>query len=321
MKKKLLDYLACPQCRKQFRCFVDEMEGKEIVSGKLVCGKCNSSYPILRGVPRILPGLSSVERHTAAAFGYEWKHFKEHYGYYESQFLSWILPIKPDFFRGKVVLDAGCGMGRNLFYAAKYGAKEAIGLDLSESVDPAYQMTKDMANVHIVQGDIYNPPFRQCFDYVFSIGVLHHLPLPKAGFDSLLRILKRNGVISAWVYGREGNFLIRTVGSFFRENVTSRLPHAVLKAFCFPVAVVLHLVTSYLYKPFDLKGLLYGKYFIAIADFDFRNKFSIVFDHMVPPIAFYLSKDEFEDWFSSNKLKKVVISSRYDNSWRGTGTK
>ncbi len=303
----------------KFKCSCDEVEGSEIISAKLSCEKCGISYPVIRGIPRILPKLSKVEKHTAAAFGYEWKNFKEHYGYYERQFLSWIEPIKPNFFKGKVVMDAGCGMGRNLYYAAKYGAKDAIGIDLSEAVEPAYFMTKDMPNVHIIQADIYNPPFAESFDYVFSIGVLHHLPSPRRGFDSLLRTVKKKGVISAWVYGREGNFWIRTVGSFVRENFTSRLPHPVLKVFCYPLAVMLHVLTSFIYRPLNLTWMPYGKYFIAISDFDFRNKFSIVFDHLVPPVAFYLSKKEFSEWFSS--LDKVVISQRYDNSWRGIGTK
>ncbi len=321
MKKRLLDYLVCPECKKRFRMEEAQEVGAEIVSAALVCVECSKSYPVVNGIPRILPTLSKTEKRTAKAFGYEWKNFREHYGYYEQQFLSWIHPIKPDFFKGKVVLDAGCGMGRNLFYAAKFGARDAIGIDLSEAVEPAYFMAKDMPNVHVVQADIYHLPFRQDFDFIFSIGVLHHLPSPKKGFESLLGVLKKRGTISVWVYGKEGNFIIRTFGSFVRENFTSHLPHSVLKVFCFPIAVVLHIITSFIYKPFNLTWMPYGSYFIALAGFDFRNKFSIVFDHLVPPVAFYISRRELEGWFSSNRLGNVVISSRYNNSWRGAGVK
>lgn len=313
-----MDYLVCPKCKISFKLRVDEERGDEIFSGSLSCRKCAVEYPVVKGVPRILPELSKVERRTAAAFGYEWRNFKEHYAYYESQFLSWIHPVKPDFFRGKVVLDAGCGMGRNLFYAAEYGAKDAIGVDLSHAVDSAYVLTKKFPNVHVVQADIYNLPFRNSFDYVFSIGVLHHLPSPKRGFESLLSVLVKKGAISVWVYGREGNFLVRTVVSFVRVNFTSKLPHGLLHVLCFPLAFVLHVLTRS-YKLFNLYWMPYGRYFIALSGFDFRNKLSIVFDHLVPPVAFYLSKSELREWFVSNGLGGVSISSRYDNSWRGVG--
>ncbi len=321
MKRRLLKYLVCPECRKGFGIKVSEGNAGEIVTATLVCSGCGKTYPVVGGVPRILRRLSGVERRTAAAFGYEWKNFREHYGYYEAQFLSWIHPIKPDFFRGKVVLDAGCGMGRNMYYAAKYGSKDVIGVDLSEAVDAAYQLVKDLPNAHVVQCDIYSLPFRQPFDYVFSIGVLHHLPSPTRGFGSLLAVLKRGGTISVWVYGKEGNFLVRTVGSFIRVNVTSKLPHGLLKALCYPLAGVLHVLAKYIYKPLGFSWLPYGKYFIALADFDFRNKLSIIFDHLVPPIAFYISRAELKGWFSASRLHKVIVSSRYDNSWRGVGVK
>ncbi len=319
MRRGLLRYLACPDCRKPFKLETPVQQGSHLVSGFLACRKCSARYPIVRGVPRILRKLSGVEERTAAAFGYEWKNFRENYGYYQKQFLSWIRPVSPGFFRGKVVLDAGCGMGRNLFLAGKFGSKDAIGMDLSEAVDAAFDMTMHMPNVHVVQADINHPPFRQCFGYIFSVGVLHHLPDPKAGFDSLLKVLRKGGVISVWVYGKEGNFLIRTLGSFVRVNITSRLPHSLLNALCIPPAFLLHVLTSLVYKPLRLRSAPYGEYFIAIADFDFRNKLSIVFDHLVPPVAYYISRQEIESWFSA--LGKVVISQRYGNSWRGTGTK
>ncbi len=208
-----------------------------------------------------------------------------------------------------------------MYYAARYGSKDVIGIDLSEAVDAAYQLVKDFPNAHIVQCDINNLPFRQPFDYIFSIGVLHHLPSPKKGFDALLSVLKNGGSISVWVYGKEGNFLVRTVGSFVRLSVTSRLPHGFLRLLCYPPAAVLHVLSKYVYKPFNLSWLPYGKYFIALAGFDFRNKLSIVFDHLVPPIASYISRAELREWFDSGGLKSVVISSRYNNSWRGVGVK
>ncbi len=51
------------------------------------------------------------------------------------------------------------------------------------------------ASFHVVQGDLLRPPFPTAvedggFDIVYSIGVLHHLPDPLAGFRSLLRFVR-----------------------------------------------------------------------------------------------------------------------------------
>ena len=46
-------------------------------------------------------------------------------------------------FRGKVVLDVGCGTGILPMFAARAGAKMVIGVDMSSIVDHAKQIVKD----------------------------------------------------------------------------------------------------------------------------------------------------------------------------------
>jgi len=187
---------------------------EEIVSGELTCTSCDASFPIVRGVPRLVPAkLSVAEARTAAAFGWQWQEFVEMHDLHEAQFLDWICPIEPEFFRDKVVLDAGCGIGRHTYYAAEYGVHDVVAMDLSVAVETAYTNTGLLPNVHIVQGDINRPPFRRSenggpFDSVYSIGVLHHMPDPESGFRSLVTLLRPGGSIFAWVYGRENNAIV-----------------------------------------------------------------------------------------------------------------
>ena len=101
------------------------------------------------------------------------------------EFLDWIRPLEPADFEGRVVLDAGCGKGRHIFLAAKFKARTVVGVDLSNAVEAAYRNTRELPNVHVIQADIYHLPFAQPFDLAYSIGVLHHLPDPKAGFLAL----------------------------------------------------------------------------------------------------------------------------------------
>ena len=121
------------------------------------------------------------------------------YEEWEKQFLNYMQPHAADFFPGKKILDAGCGNGRFAYYAAKYGA-EVWAIDLGPAVEVAQHNTQSR-NVHVVQADLHNPPFAlESFDFIYSIGVLHHLPNPEAAFQNLLRFLKPGGVVQIYLY-------------------------------------------------------------------------------------------------------------------------
>src|SRR6266478_9865340 len=59
---------------------------------------------------------------------------------------------------GARVLDAGCGMGRYLRVAAEPGAR-VVGIDLSQAVQAARELTADLPGVAVVRGDLLRPPF------------------------------------------------------------------------------------------------------------------------------------------------------------------
>jgi uncharacterized protein YbaR (Trm112 family)/ubiquinone/menaquinone biosynthesis C-methylase UbiE len=326
MKLRLLDYIICPICAGPFDLRKDKLEVEEIMEGELLCRSCGKSYPIRRGVPRLLPESFSKEQEaTAAAFGYEWTHFTEIEDTYEQEFLDWIHPVGKDFFPGKLVLDGGCGKGRHVALSAAFGAADVIGIDVSDAVDAAFPNTRHLPNAHIVQADIYNVPLRPIFGYAYSIGVLHHLPDPKAGFLSLVRRLKPGARMSAWVYGEEGNWWITHLVSPVREVVTSRLPPVITKALAFLIAVPMQLTLKLLYRPINQhflglkRFLFYNDYLYSISGFSFRENYSTVFDHLIAPTAFYISREQFASWFEEANLTEVNITWRNRNSWRGTG--
>lgn len=331
MKPRLVDLLACPACGGDLELAATETEAGsgEVISGTLGCVSCKKRYEILRGVPRLLPPeLTTVQEKTAAAFGSEWLEFVEMHEQYEAQFLDWIHPIRAEYFRDKVVLDAGCGIGRHTYHAARYGAREVVGMDLSAAVETAYANTGRMPNVHVVQGDIYNPPFKRSgaggpFDFIYSIGVLHHLPDPAAGFRSLVRFLRPEGAIFAWVYGHENNAVVHRFINPLRKTFTSRLPHSALPVIAWPLSVLLHAVVKGAYRPLRstrLFGALPSHdYLYSLSAFGFRQNYSIVYDHLVAPVAFYLKREEFEEWFRDCGLHDVSLSWRNENSWRGFG--
>ena len=325
MRRELLSLLVCPGCEGSFELQVDRADGAEILEGALACQPCRSIFRITRGIPRILPDtLNQGKDATSDAFGYEWSHYSELADTDKKEFLGWMSPLTPSDFEDRVVLDAGCGKGRHSLLSAQFGARTVVGIDLSVAVEAAYRNTRHLDNVHIVQADILNLPFKRPFDLVYSVGVVHHLPSPADGFSSLVKHVKPGGRISVWVYGKEGNAWIEKIVDPVRKNVTSKLPRPVTRFIAFFPATILYVALKLLYRPAKnigwLKKLLpYSEYLCFISDYSFAENWWNVFDQLVAPTAFYVSQDEVASWFSAENLNQVAISRHNNNSWRGTG--
>ena len=329
MKEKLLAYLVCPACSGSLTLFSEAQQHDEILTGTLTCTACSSTFPITGGIPRFanLDDVDADKKETAAGFGWQWQHFVQEDERYAEQFLGWIHPVTPEFFRDKVVLEGGCGKGRHTQLAARWGARDVIGVDLSVAVETAYQATRELENAHIVQADIFRLPLKRSFDFAFSVGVLHHLPDPRAGFISLASKVKPGGSIAAWVYGAENNEWITRWVNPLRERVTSKMNPGTLLQLSKVPAAALFVVTKLVYGPLNksrrcaavAKHLFYNDYLSAIAPFGWREQHTIVFDHLVAPTAFYIPREDFESWWKDVAAADVIISWHNKNSWRGFG--
>jgi hypothetical protein len=79
-------------------------------------------------------------------------------------------------------------------------------------------------------------------------------------------------------------------------------------------AAGLFLATKLVYGPLNRNGssvgryLFYNDYLSALSKFGWREQHTIVFDHLVAPTAFYISRDEFETWWRDIGASDVVIS-------------
>lgn len=313
-----IDQLACPLC------------GGSLEDGNmgLRCYSCGRFYAVLHDIPRLVPpDLPAELRKTSSAFGWQWRHFVTMYDQYEEQFLDWIHPVAADAFLDKDVLDAGCGIGRHAFFAARNGARSVAALDLSAAVDTARETLAELPNAHVVQGDILSPPFQRPengggFDIIYSIGVLHHLPNPRDGFLSLRRFLRPGGLLVVWVYGYENNGLVRNVVEPLRR-VTTRIPPTLLRGIALPLAAVFHGAVKAIYRPAHgtalARRLPLEEYISSLSGFTFQQNYNIVFDQLVAPTAAYIRGDELREWFEAAGLEDVAVTSRHGNSWRGRG--
>jgi ubiquinone/menaquinone biosynthesis C-methylase UbiE len=102
---------------------------------------------------------------------------------------------------GSRILEAGCGVGAQTIPLARRSPGARItAVDISEaSLREARRKVaaEGLENVQILQGDIFNLPFRTCsFDHLFLCFVLEHLPGPVVALSVLKEFIKPGGSIT-----------------------------------------------------------------------------------------------------------------------------
>ncbi|HVP93659.1 MAG TPA: methytransferase partner Trm112 [Methanoregulaceae archaeon] len=55
MRRSLLDIICCPVCKGDLILHIVKENESEIVEGTLTCPVCNVQYPILDGIPDLIP--------------------------------------------------------------------------------------------------------------------------------------------------------------------------------------------------------------------------------------------------------------------------
>jgi SAM-dependent methyltransferase len=234
VKERALALLACPRCAGDLALRADERDGSEVMTGALGCSQCVQEYPVRGGVPRFADDpAESIRQRTQRSFGFEWTVYSrwglegrlpsetdERRRAIEREAFETKALVDPREFEGKVVLDAGCGNGRYTFQALELGG-EVVGIDLSDAVDAAFANVGRHPKGHVVQGDLFQPPFPAGrFDRIFSIGVLMHTGDAEKVFHCLAETLAPEGVFSVHVY-RRGNPVYEAVDGRLRRRTTA----------------------------------------------------------------------------------------------------
>lgn len=168
-------------------------------SGGYICQGCGRTYPQMKGVASFVePG------NYADSFGFQWHIYSqtqldnEQCDLSESDFRK-RTGFRPQDLKGKLVLDVGCGMGRFAEVATRWGAR-VVGIDLSAAAQVAARNLADREFVAL-QADVFALPFAlESFDYIYSIGVLHHTPDCEAAVKTLPKYLKPGGTLAVWLY-------------------------------------------------------------------------------------------------------------------------
>jgi 2-polyprenyl-3-methyl-5-hydroxy-6-metoxy-1,4-benzoquinol methylase len=106
---------------------------------------------------------------------------------------------------GPSILIAGCGTGEHPFDIAQKSPEATIlAIDLSRvSLAYARRKTREegLRNIEYAQGDILNlSTIGRTFDRIETVGVLHHLADPRAGWRVLISLLAPHGIMRVGLY-------------------------------------------------------------------------------------------------------------------------
>jgi SAM-dependent methyltransferase len=242
MKRRFLALLACPHDESDFE-FVDPQlrDDGEIESGSLRCMAGVHTYPIVRGIPRIIDDVdaSTLDANYAESFGFQWTQFAWEDPEVNLREFWNTTDFGPAQLAGKTFLDAGCGGGRTTAQLPEL-VKEIVYLDYSVAVERAHQKCGAKPNAHFVQASVAKPPLKkEMFDIVFCSGVLHHTPNTYESFTGLPPMVKPGGYLHVYVF-RRAEFPARVF--HFTDHAirhfVSRLPRAGAIAFCKMIGVL-----------------------------------------------------------------------------------
>jgi SAM-dependent methyltransferase len=275
------------------------------------------------GIPRFVDTVEDDDaRRTQASFGYEWTHFTDWQETGETNFNDYFQGIDLAGLSGRLVLDAGCGMGRHARQLAPF-AGHVVAVDFSRAIDQARRNVDGIGNVDCVQGDLLALPLADSsFDFVYSLGVLHHLAETETALRGLARKLRPGGRLRVYLYWKRHGWTggaLRLVTA--ARRLTTRLPFPVLRGLCWLLSGALMVAVVLPYRALSALGVrahenwplfVYSKY-------PFGVLYNDQFDRFSAPIEKRYDRDEVARLLEAAGLQDVYVRSCF--GWIADGTK
>jgi SAM-dependent methyltransferase len=110
------------------------------------------------------------------------------------------------------IVDLGCGTGQMALYLAR-GDRVVIGADMTRAslaLAAAAARRFSLRRVQFVETDLRAAGLQPgTFDVVFSSGVLHHTPDPRAAFASMTSLARPGGIIVVGLYNAVARIPLR----------------------------------------------------------------------------------------------------------------
>ena len=157
--------------------------------------------------------------------------------YEENPFPRWRFTLRPmkgndineftnrysdTFFQKPEILIAGCGTGQQAMAWSAYKDSKICAVDLSsESLAYAIRKAKEknIKNVNFYHLDLLDLELlNKKFDIIISTGCLHHMEKPEDGLESLVNVLKPQGLIYLGLYSKRARSEIEWTRKYIQKR-------------------------------------------------------------------------------------------------------
>lgn len=213
-------------------------------------------------------------------------------------------------------LDIGCGSGRWSRYLAPR-VKHIEAIDPSDAIHTAAAFTKNCGNVRITQAGYGCIPFPEnSFDFVFSLGVVHHVPDTAGAIREAANMVKPGGHLLLYIYYSLDNrgFMYKALfhASALLRRIVSAMPRGLKFFTCDVLAVVLYLPfvsLSRFLRFLSPKGNSWKKIPLAYyADKTWRIIRNDALDRFGTPLEQRFSKKEIETMLQQGGMRNIRFS-------------
>jgi ubiquinone/menaquinone biosynthesis C-methylase UbiE len=157
--------------------------------------------------------------------------------YEENPFPRWRFTLRPmkgndineftnrysdTFFQKPEILIAGCGTGQQAMAWSAYKDSKICAVDLSsESLAYAIRKAKEknIKNINFYHLDLLDLELlNKKFDIIISTGCLHHMEKPEDGLESLVNVLKPQGLIYLGLYSKRARSEIEWTRKYIQKR-------------------------------------------------------------------------------------------------------
>jgi SAM-dependent methyltransferase len=260
-----------------------------------------------------------LQARTIANFGEQWTSYSDTSGFFGSADLF------NDFFNpllsatdvaGCRIAEIGAGTGRFVNVFAKAGASHIVALEPSDAFRVLRETTsafRDRIDYLNVAGDLL--PASGDLDYVFAIGVLHHIPDPKPVLSAAYKALKPGGSMAAWLYGREGNGLYLALARplWWLRRRLSQQGLDLFVRLLYPFFWIYMTVSRVL--PLPLSAYMCRVMLPLTPD----KRRLVIYDQLNPAFAKYYTRDEARVLLASAGFTDIRMHHRHGMSWTVVG--
>jgi SAM-dependent methyltransferase len=265
--------------------------------------------------------LTHDREKTILDFGDQWTRHQENTGRYASpeQFEDIVAPfLSRANFQHRRCADIGSGTGRIVRMLIDAGAEHVTAIEPSRAYDVLICNTADVADKVTClnwRGEEL-PPGN--YDFVVSIGVIHHIPDPKPVLEAAFRGLRPGGTLLIWVYGHEGSWLYQLIFRPLRI-ITRRLPVLVNEAIA---AVIYPFTIAYCRLTGVFRFLPLRRYIQEVyLRFNSPVRRLVIVDQINPQWAKYYRRQEIENLVRDTGFVDVRAHHRHGYSWTVIGRK